>query len=180
MRDGIRTLSIGALVALGGTMATPAHAGHDGHFTVAGARAPIDRMALIEVGDRYNPGVYQFNLYLASSEVRVGQYGPSGTGDAVLLKVYADGPELAAGTYRFERAVKPDAGRFNGGTVFRDYDFAEGGGEKFLVLGGTVDIAVSGGAYDVSLDLEVSPVTSNGTKALNGTYRGPVDSTHSL
>lgn len=158
----------------------PEGAAGEGSFALDGEEHALGRLAVVEAGDRYNPGVHQFTLYLTSSGVSVGKYGPSGSGDAVVLKLHAAGETLEAGSYPFETAVKPEPGTVNGTTVYTSYDFEDGEGREYAILGGTVELAVSGDDWEVSLDLEVSPVGASGTMALAGSYEGPVDARHTL
>lgn len=167
----------GTGLATGDPSAPPAG---EGSFTLDGEEHALGRLVVVEAGDRYNPGVHQFTLHLTSSGVSVGKYGPSGSGDAVVLTLHADGEALEAGSYPFETAVKPEPGTVNGTTVYTGYDFEDGEGGEYAILGGTVELAVSGDGRELSLDLEVSPVGASGTMALEGSYTGPVDARHSL
>lgn len=152
----------------------------EGSFTLDGEEHALARLAVVETGDRYNPGVHQFTLYLTSEGISVGKYGPSGSGDAVVLKLHAAGETLEAGSYPFETAVKPEPGTVNGTTVYTSYDFDDGAGGEYAILGGTVELAASGDGWELILDLEVSPVGAGGTMALEGSYRGAVDARHTL
>jgi hypothetical protein len=151
-----------------------------GTFTLEGEQRQLTRLTVTDSGDQYNPGVHQFNVYLVSDGIEVGKYGPSGSGDAVVLKLHGADTDLAAGSYSFERAIKPDAGTLTGITVYTGYDFGGGAGGQYAIIGGKVDVERSGGGFAFDLDLKLSPTRSGGTLRMQGQYSGEVDSRHEL
>ncbi len=165
-------------IALAALLASPVAPAADNGFTVDGDHHDLGRLAIIDQGDQYNPGVRQFNVYLVSRGVDVGQLGPSGQGDAIALKLHAGDGDLAPGRYTFARAIKPDAGQFNGFTVYTGYDFDAGSGASYAILDGHVDVSVTGDERTLEFDLKVSPATATTTTRVRGRYEGPVHSYH--
>lgn len=119
-------------------------------------------------------GGFNFDITLFSSGITFDEELEdfTGKGNMIMFEMFSESKtELKPGTYTFDADQSYDAGTFDRGLFFLNYDIetetAEVTGE---IAGGTVKVEKSGSTYKITIDC-----TDNKGEKLTGFYEGTLD-----
>jgi hypothetical protein len=166
------TVVLLGLLLLGLPGCDSASAGSDGgggataDFAIGDTEAQPAELFIIKALDDQQSGARIFQVYLTGGGLTVDQFGPSGTGDVINLKLLVNGDTLAEGTYQYNQS-SPAAGDLTGLNVYVDYDFSSNEGETHFISGGSVVVGRPNTEYSFDFDLQ----TSSGN--ISGSFSGP-------
>jgi hypothetical protein len=140
--------------------------GNGGSFEIGDMSAAPAKLYVTKALEDGATGARIYLLSLTSSSVDANQFGFTGSGDAISIKLLSPEEDLASQKYTFGS----DSGDLAGLVVYTDYDFSGTDPDnEHPITGGEVDVSVTGSTYDITFDLQ----TASGPIA--GSFSGSAD-----
>ena len=144
--------------------------GNGGSFEIGDMSAAPAKLYVTKGSVNEATGARIYNLYLTSSGASVSEFGPTGSGDVINIKLLSPEEDLASEKYMFGAG----SGDLAGVVVYTDYDFSGGTdpNNEHPITGGEVDVSVTGTTYDLTFDLQTAsgPIAGNFSGGADGEF----------